>query len=336
MKKIDRLEEYTKMKSFKESLDIPLDKDVKIKLLAQGEYNINYIFNHPITNKKLILRVNTGSQMHLDNQIEYEYNALDEIYESKRVPKVYYVDKSLKNLDYGVLVMEFLEGRALIYETDLSIAAKCLSDIHGLRVKEDSSLISPNNLLLEMLKECRSMSEVYLSSDLANEEVKKTIERLIDFSEKKIRNEKETYLKRHYINTELNSGNFLINGEEKDNYIIDWEKPILGDPVQDIAHLLAPTTTFWKTDTILKRDEMINFIKEYIGFVKGRFNTEGIINRFNTYLTLTCLRGITWCSMAWVQYQNKDKVIKNDFTYEKIKAYLKPEFLNYVEKEYFV
>ena len=45
--------------------------------LAQGEYNINYWFVHPLTGKKLVLRVNTGSQMHLEKQIEYEYHALE-------------------------------------------------------------------------------------------------------------------------------------------------------------------------------------------------------------------------------------------------------------------
>lgn len=42
----------------------------------QGEYNRNFWFIHPCTGRKLVLRVNYGSQMHLDNQILYEYNAL--------------------------------------------------------------------------------------------------------------------------------------------------------------------------------------------------------------------------------------------------------------------
>ena len=57
------------------------------------------------------------------------------------------------------------------------------------------------------------------------------------------------------INTELNSTNFLINGGTYDNFLIDWEKPLYGDPAQDLGHFLAPTTTFWKTDVILSREE---------------------------------------------------------------------------------
>ena len=73
------------------------------------------------------------------------------------------------------------------------------------------------------------------------------------------------------VNTELNSGNFLIN-EGARSYLVDWEKPLLSEAAQDLAHFLAPTTTFWKTDTILDREavgqavylNMIAKAKKYI------------------------------------------------------------------------
>ncbi len=40
----------------------------RYQMLAQGEYNRNYVFTHPVTGKKLVLRVNCGSQMHLRHQ----------------------------------------------------------------------------------------------------------------------------------------------------------------------------------------------------------------------------------------------------------------------------
>ena len=134
------------------------------------------------------------------------------------------------------------------------------------------------------------------------------------------------------INTELNSTNFLINGEEKDNYLIDWEKQLYGEPAQDLGHFLAPTTTFWKTDVILTVQEMKDFIGEYIKYVDGRFNTEGLKERTMVYVPVTCLRGITWCAMAWIEYQQPDKEIFNRSTYEKLEQYLSWEFLNRIEK----
>ena len=79
-------------------------------MLAQGEYNRNYTFTHPITGQKLVLRINFGSQMHLKDQILYEYRALKLLENSGRTPKAIYADGSCKNLPYGVMVMEFLPG----------------------------------------------------------------------------------------------------------------------------------------------------------------------------------------------------------------------------------
>lgn len=335
MDRIKGLNKYTKSSKFRTALDIPLDYDLKFKLLAQGEYNINYLFVHPTTNKKLLLRVNTGSQMHLDNQINYEYNALEELYSSGRTPKVYYVDGTKKELNFGVLVMEFLDGKPLDYKTDLSIAASCLADIHSTKVSEKSTVIAPDNLLNAMVEECESMSKVYLESPLGDDKIKSQIKRLVSYCKEIIKDEKNYTGPRHYINTELNSGNFLINGPNKNNYLIDWEKPLLGEPAQDLAHFLAPTTTFWKTDVILEKSEMYKFIDEYINIVNNRFDTKDLIDRFEIYMPLTCLRGITWCSMAWIEYQQPDKVVKNEFTYEKIKSYLEYSFLDNIEKNYF-
>ena len=41
----------------------------------------------------------------------------------------------------------------------------------------------------------------------------------------------------------------MIGNSKEDSYIIDWEKALIGECEQDLAHFLAPTTTFWKTDT---------------------------------------------------------------------------------------
>ena len=134
--------------------------------------------------------------------------------------------------------------------------------------------------------------------------------------------------------TELNSTNFLINGENEKNYLIDWEKPLFGDPAQDLGHFLAPTTTFWKTDVILSREEMDRFVAAYIANVKGRFSTEGLKERVDVFVPITCLRGITWCAMAWIQYKQPNKLIFNESTFRKLEEYLSWEFLEMIEQQF--
>ena len=71
---LERIKEYMSGERFRSELGLPISAEIEISLLAQGEYNMNYIFEHPVSKKKLLLRLNTGSQMHLEHQIEYEYH----------------------------------------------------------------------------------------------------------------------------------------------------------------------------------------------------------------------------------------------------------------------
>ena len=267
MERIQGLKEYVQTEHYLEGIGIGKEEQKEIQIayqpLAQGEYNINYWFVHPLTGKKLVLRVNTGSQMHLENQIEYEYHALELLADSGRTPVPVFVDGSKKELPYGVMVMEFLEGSALDYRKNLMEAAECLADIHSVPVKETDGLISPSNPLQAILDECNQMVQTYYESDLGEEKKKVQIRRLLELGQEKINEIRDYSGYRCCINTELNSGNFLMNGAGKDNYLVDWEKPLYGDPVQDLGHFLAPTTTFWKTDVILTEEEMAS-----LGFVK--------------------------------------------------------------------
>ena len=106
MDRIAGLKEYVRNPFYREAMGLPGVVCEEYRLLAQGEYNMNYIFTHPVSGREFLLRVNCGSQMHLENQIEYEYHALELLKDSGRTPKVFYVDGSLKELGHGVLVMD--------------------------------------------------------------------------------------------------------------------------------------------------------------------------------------------------------------------------------------
>lgn len=334
MDRIRGLREYVESREYKEALKIPYSAKIEYKLLAQGEYNINYIFIHPVTKEKLLLRVNTGSQMYLEDQIGYEYGALRLLESSKRTPKAIYVDGSLKNLDNGVLVMEFLEGEPLDYKKDLAVAADCLADIHSLKL-ESSHLVSPKDPLAAIINECKDMFDKYKNSSLADKNKIIVVESMILEGETKIDKLKNYSGYKCCINTELNSSNFLINRGKNQNYIIDWEKPIVGDPAQDLGHFLAPTTTFWKTEYILNETEIKHFLDRYKIEVGSNFEIEGLDERVNIYIPLNCLRGLTWCAMAWVQYQEEERLIKNEDTFRKLNQYMSEDFLDMIKTRFF-
>ena len=61
--------------------------------------------------------------------------------------------------------------------------------------------------------------------------------------------------------------------------------------------------------------------------VNSRISVNGLKERIEIYIPVTCLRGVTWCAMAWVQYQQPDKLIFNESTFRKLEAYLEDSFL---------
>ena len=317
--------------NFLAALKINEGSSVNFNFLAAGEYNSNFYFIHPETNKKYIVRIPLKSQMNLTNQAKYEYDALNLLKNSNRTPNAIYLDQSKKIVDFDFLVIEFLQGRPLDYKSDLSIAANILADIHNYNIPKNNSLIAPDNPLNSMLIECNNMSKVYFNYNDANALTKKLIKELITKCKTLIEKPLQTKT-RCLINTELNSGNFLINGKGKENYLIDWEKPLYAYAQQDLGHFLAPTTTYWKTDCILNETEILNFMHQYSRLSDLYISFEDLWQSTLPFFMMNCLRGVTWCSMAFVEYQNPNRHIRQDDTYKKIKEYISFEFLENIQQ----
>ena len=291
-----------------------------IELLGAGEYNINFVFDDE--DLKKVLRINMKSQMNLKNQIEYEYETLQLLKDSGVTPKPYELVTETSLLPYKYLTMEFLKGRPLNYRTDMHIAAYLLSKVHNTPYG-DNNLINAANPFQLMFDECKQMAGEYLAWDKADEKVSSYINRFLEKCLTLIP-EKYSILNPCIINTELNSGNFLIGEGKEDSYVIDWEKALIGECEQDLAHFLAPTTTFWKTDIILSKVEIDEFLETYGNY--RNFDRK----RFERYLIFNCLRGVTWCSMAFRQYSENDKMLMDDTTFKKIASYIELEFLEKV------
>ena len=323
----DEFRQYLRSAAFLEPLG--LETMPNFSPLGQGEYNVNYTFSHP-DGRKLVLRINRGSQMHLEDQIGYEFNALKALGKSGRTPKAIFCDPSMH-----CLVMEHLPGRPLQYETDLEIAAEIFADIHAL--PPAPGLLEPKNPLEAILDECREMVSHYYEWDKADPEVIRLLKTLeAEISAKDLTAPEG--LRKCIVNTEVNSGNFLINPDGR-SYLIDWEKPLISEPAQDLGHFLVPTTTFWKTDVILTPEEIRHFVRCYERAAAGRFETASLCERLPLYFTVTCLRGVTWCAMACREYCQPDRAITNADTFRKIQEYMKPDFLenilkNYVRKDF--
>ncbi len=326
------LSSYLNSKGFLSALGIPEGTALQFSPLGQGEYNLNYTFLHPVTGQKLVLRINRGSQMHLADQIDYEFSALQNLLPSGRTPKPLFCCREL-----GLLVMEWLPGTALDYRQDMDIAAEILADIHCTPVPEGCRLIHPNAPALAIYEECLEMVQHYFDWEEADPVVIGLLKELVaEIGTLPLDDPSDAPV--CMVNTELNSGNFLID-REGTSHLVDWEKPLLSEPAQDLGHFLAPTTTFWKTDVILTPEEVKSFASRYVSAVDGRMDCSALPERLSLFFTVTCLRGVTWCAMALWEYCQPGRELRNEDTFRKLQAYLEPAFLqnlldNYVRKDF--
>lgn len=297
-----------------------LSNDSSAVFFNQGEYNANFL----IEEGKKLLRIALGSQMSLDNQIEYEYKALKGLQSSGVVAEVYNYEPETELLGKGFLVQEYLPGRPLNYTTDLVKAAELLAKVHSVDTDQTPHLIRASQPFQVMYDEFLTMFSHYQKWEEAEEKVIRKIEYLLkNLHDYNLNQPLENAC---VINTELNSHNFIIGSSA--SYIIDWEKPLIGEREQDLAHFLAPTTTLWRTDILLSPEQIKDFVKSYNSFSHIPVNEL----KLQQYLHFTCLRGITWCAMAYRQYIEASKVKSDDRTFEVIKKFISIPFLNMIDQ----
>lgn len=328
---LDKVKNYVKQNSFVSVFDFV--QEVTVSFLAQGEYNLNYLLQSG--EQKYVLRINTGSQMDLDNQIAYEYKALQLLSRSRVTPRAHYLDDTKQEIPYGILVMEYLPGVPLDYRCDLVKAARTLATIHGIEYTADETkfLVKESGPFTGIYHEAGRLLEKYYACPQANPQAVRLFEKIMARAEERKKAEKyliaEPWLR--VINTEINSSNFIVNAQTETCFLIDWEKPIYGEPAQDISHFLIPTTTLWKRDYVLNQEEEELFISVYLNELPPCPQTETLRERVKLFKFFNLLRAVSWCAMAWTEYIKPGRPLSNQDTFTKINRYLEPDFLREIQ-----
>jgi thiamine kinase-like enzyme len=133
------------------------------------------------------------------------------------------------------------------------------------------------------------------------------------------------------VNTEVNSGNFIVNRAKKTTHLIDWEMPRWGDPSTDLCHFCSPLTTLWKTDFRFDPESMAFFLRAYKDNIKDNIRSAHLLDTLEDRLRLkfpfVLLRGISWSAMAWVAYQTDYNGIHNEDTRLKLQEYMDLSFI---------
>ncbi len=308
-----------------------------ISPLGQGEYNMNFLVRQ--AGSQWVMRVNTGSQIGLpiQDQIAYEFKTLVHLAASGVSPQPYFYDNTLTALPFGVLGMSYLPGETLDYHRDLENAARVFARYHQLPLSAaENHLIHEKKPLSLTYERCCKMLKVYFESDLGKPELKSLLQEIKDWANQA--RQKEIYFMEDpwncIINTEVNNTNWILNREAGTTHLVDWEKPLWGDPSQDLSHFRVPTTTLWKTDYLMSEADQTRMMHTYQDALSDRHLANTIEERTRLRDPFNCLRGVSWCAMAWVQYQQDDHLLKNEDTFRKLAMYVDTDFVHQVFDPY--
>jgi thiamine kinase-like enzyme len=288
----------------------------EISHLASGEYNENYIVKSSSGN--YVFRINHGSQLFIDNQIEYEFNVLKSLENSGVTPIPFFYDSNAAGFAGGVLLMEFIHGKPLNYKTDSDKAALIFSTIHNLPC--DSRLIVQKNPVRDICAE--SLKLINMNSSPEYSAVRSLLLNYHDEMMKLSEREKDLFSNERLctVNSEVNSGNFIIS--ETRSVLVDWEKSVVSYRYQDLGHFLVPTTTLWKTDFRFTHEQKADFIKSYLRYSGLDIGIDEMFYKTEILEKVILLRALSWCYMAYEQYVNESKNLTHDETFDKIKYYL--------------
>jgi aminoglycoside phosphotransferase (APT) family kinase protein len=310
--------------------DVPIMQNRKFKVspLAQGEYNLNYLISSG--SLQLVFRVNIGTQINRPDQILYEYRALNLLKDSGVTPKPHFVDDTRRLIDRGILIMDYLPGEPLDYFNDLAAAAALFATVHMVNVPEASNhLIHEEAPLSLIYEECAGLLQQYFESDLADPAIRDYLMDLKAWAE--AGRAGENYYQQDpwpcIVNTEVNSGNFIVNRANGTIHLVDWEMPRWGDPSQDLSHFCSPLTTLWKTDWRMSPAEKRDFLKTYCRHIPDPHLCDTLAERVRLRDPFVYLRGISWSAMGWVAYQTEFSGMKNPDTWAKLQQYMDLDFI---------
>jgi len=288
----------------------------EVSFLAAGEYNQNFLVH--CGDKRLVFRINRGSQLGLDDQIGYEFKVLQCVSPSGVTPRPLRVHSDIRPFGGGVMLMQHLPGEALVYERDLERAAGIFARIHALPPCPE--LLVQEDPIAAIASESLTLINRYQGHALTRQRA-----RLLDYHQRivRLREDNRTLFgadRLCVVNTEVNSANFLISPEGA--FLVDWEKAVVSSRHQDLGHFLAPTTTLWKSETLFTPEQKTEFLQAYHRQLPEPPEFEELLHLSRIMEQVIILRGLSWCFMAHHEYTHAAKPLTDAGTRAKIELYM--------------
>ena len=352
---IQKAERYLERNgALREAIGADGEEKLVLQPLGAGEHNLNFLLDVPSSGQTYVLRINLVMQPFHDDQVAYEFGALEALESCGRTPKPVYLDNGPEALGNGVLVISYCEGDELDFDNlrpgDLLCAAQIMADVHAVSVEEGCTVFRPRDPLRALYDECVQRFKSYRASGFEDARITRWVESFMRAAESSLATRCRPEDCVHIINTETLPSHFLIPSQsaacaagaaddggrfcEKPGYFIDWERPIVGEVAQDVAYFVSPTTTFWDSEYLFPANDVEAFVDAYWRAVDGRFERGSFDERFRAFRMMTALRSATWfCKSLGAYVAGEGHMTEK--TARKFPAYLSDDFMEMLARDCF-
>ncbi|NNL75746.1 MAG: phosphotransferase, partial [Desulfobacterales bacterium] len=229
-------------------------------------------------------------QSGLDNQIEYEFQALKFLEGYGIAPKAFLFDDTCRLFKFAVLVEEFLEGRHLTLEwEDVFSVAELLAKLHELD-PWGQPFITWDNPLQNTYSFVRNDITSYAAKKSHCQTTLSLAQRLYDKMGPSVRDCGPLFRPDSLNHTDLSLDNFIFSG--KGLRLIDWEKPRVDDASYDLCCFLSAPAELWCSQRTLDADARTAFIEAYAR-LSGK-NSKALKEKVRIREPLVSLHWILW------------------------------------------
>ena len=234
--------------------------------------------------------MNIEQQSGLDNQIEYEFQALKFLEGHGIAPKAFLFDDTCRQFNFAVLVEEFLKGRHLTLEwEDVFSVAELLAKLHELD-PWGQPFITWDNPLQNTYSFVRNDITSYAAKKSHCQTTLSLAQRLYAKMGPSVREYGPLFRPDSLNHTDLSLDNFIFSG--KGLRLIDWEKPRVDDASYDLCCFLSAPAELWCSQRTLDANERTAFIEAYAR-LSGK-NSKALKEKVRIREPLVSLHWILW------------------------------------------
>lgn len=314
--RIQKIEKYIK-EIGAQKLGFNSVKNVSVKEINRGGYNINYLVN--IDNHKFVFRFNIDTYLDVENQTEYENEVLRYLEKFDVAPKVFFIDISKSFFEYDLLVEEFIENQSLQFGNDfLENFGKLVKKLHSIPLPQSGLLIKNSNPLTDQWNFIKGKID-FIKSGNFNEKFLKFINQYIAKVDKYVSNFSNLFESKDIC---LNHRDLVIENvlQTSDGLkLIDWQAIMADDASYDLTFFTCDIVIEWNLGRPLTDKEKEIFLNSYRA-------DEKMLEKIRIRQPMVYLELFVWIAYRAAYLRNKlakglVSEVDKDFVQKRITAY---------------